>query len=91
MLVAVGLWWLERGLIGHANQPEGIAWLINAQDCRWADNQAPGGDMRPGKVLKLQQGLAEIRFNVGAQVVLEGPAALELLSGNSALGCSTAS
>ena len=37
--------------------------------------------MQAGKVLKLERGLAEIRFQCGARVVLEGPASLELLSG----------
>jgi hypothetical protein len=40
--------------------------------------------MQAGKVLSLERGLAEIRFQCGARVVLEGPARLELLSGQSA-------
>jgi hypothetical protein len=40
--------------------------------------------MQAGKVLKLERGLAEIRFQCGARVVLEGPASLDLLSGKSA-------
>ena len=85
LLVAVGgalLW--NFGRENQATAGENIAWLVNAQDCQWANGQAPAGDMRAGKVVRLESGLAEIRFHIGAQVVLEGPASLELLSGNSA-------
>ena len=40
--------------------------------------------MRAGKVLRLERGLAEIEFDCGAPVILQGPAGLELLSGNAA-------
>src|SRR5262249_51976283 len=36
------------------------------------------------QTLKLESGLAEVRFQCGARVVLDGPATLELLSGRSA-------
>jgi hypothetical protein len=81
LLGAVGLWWWSAGQSG---MHEEIAWLTNAQDCQWMGNEAPAGDMRPGKVLRLQRGLAEIRFQSGARVVLQGPAGLELLTGKSA-------
>lgn len=86
LLLAAGIgWWL----IHSASGPNGpgheraVAWLINAQNCRWSDEE-PAGDMQAGKTLTLQRGLAEIRFACGAKVVLEGPATLELLSGKSA-------
>lgn len=66
-------------------RPGNVAWLINAQDCRWADpGETPGRDMAVGKVLRLEAGLAEVEFERGARVILQGPAALELLSGNMA-------
>jgi hypothetical protein len=59
-----------------------IAWLVNAQDCLWAQTgERPGRDMRAGKELRLERGLAEIEFDCGARVILQGPAGLELLSG----------
>jgi hypothetical protein len=62
-----------------------FAWLINAQDCRWTGNdQKPGRDMRSGKVLRLERGLAEIEFERGARVILQGPAGLELVSATTA-------
>jgi hypothetical protein len=80
VLAGVGVWlWLS----GKSDAGDEIAWLINAQNCQWADQLAPAGDMRAGKVLRLERGLAEIRFLKGARVVLEAPASLELLSGNS--------
>jgi hypothetical protein len=64
---------------------ENVAWLVNAQDCRWDDaGQRPGRDMRAGKDLHLVRGLAEIEFDGGARVILQGPAGLRLLSGRSA-------
>jgi ferric-dicitrate binding protein FerR (iron transport regulator) len=86
LLIGVGLTWgVWKRLAGR--KPSGrdlaIAWLVNAQNCRWAEEE-PTGDMQAGKVLKLERGLAEIRFQCGSRVVLEGPASLELLSGKSA-------
>jgi ferric-dicitrate binding protein FerR (iron transport regulator) len=85
VLAALGIWWWSgRGSEDQVKPAADIAWLINAQDCQWAGNLAPAGDMRAGKVLRLQRGLAEIGFQNGARVVLEGPASVELLTGNSA-------
>jgi hypothetical protein len=63
-----------------------IAWLVNAQDCQWAETESdmPGRDMRAGKLLRLNRGLAEIEFDLGARVILQGPAELELVSGSEA-------
>jgi hypothetical protein len=61
--------------------PVNVAWLVNAQDCRWAgQDQKPSRDMRPGKILLLERGLAEIEFDHAARVILQGPAGLELIS-----------
>ncbi len=65
-----------------ASSTRNIAWLVNAQDCIWNDaSQSPGRDMDAGKVLSLSSGLAEIEFESGARVILQGPAGLRLLSG----------
>jgi hypothetical protein len=76
----------ERPAPGAAQaMPANFAWLINAQDCRWTGNdQKPGPDMRSGKVLRLERGLAEIEFERGARVILQGPAGLELVSATTA-------
>jgi hypothetical protein len=63
-----------------------VAWLVNAQDCQWAEAEAemPGRDMRVGKLLRLRRGLAEIEFEQGAKVILQGPAEFVLVSGSEA-------
>ena len=64
----------------HASSPANVAWLVNAQDCLWAgQEQKPSRDVRSGKVLRLERGLAEIEFDRGARVILQGPAGLELI------------
>ena len=61
-----------------------IAWLVNAQDCLWGGHdQQPGRDMSPGKLLHLERGLAEIEFDQGTRVILQGPAGLEFISASS--------
>jgi hypothetical protein len=91
--VVLGTLWMSRpirrvfwGAEPSASEPSGnIAWLVNAQDCRWAGkDQEPGRDMRSGKTLELERGLAEIEFERGARVILQGPAGLELVSGTMA-------
>ena len=63
---------------------ENVAWLVNAQDCRWAgQTRSRAGTCKPGKVLRLERGLAEIEFDRGARVILQGPAGLELVSATS--------
>src|SRR5262249_46527850 len=62
-----------------------VAWLVNAQDCIWAQTgERPGRDMRAGKELRLERGLAEIEFDCGARLILQGPAGLKLVSVRSA-------
>jgi FecR protein len=62
-----------------------IAWLVNAQYCRWAGpEQTPGRDMSRGKMLRLERGLAEIEFERGARVILQGPVGIELVSASCA-------
>src|SRR5262249_35912421 len=57
-LAATG--WLLRGRPGRDDRADPgpvVAWLVNAQDCTWAEEE-PSGDMRPGKTLRLERGLA---------------------------------
>jgi ferric-dicitrate binding protein FerR (iron transport regulator) len=84
LLLAVGaVWWVVRSGGSPGPREAAVGWLVNAQNCRWSEGE-PAGDMHAGTVLKLERGLAEVRFQCGARVVLEGPATLELLSGKSA-------
>src|SRR5205814_4349916 len=44
--------------VGRSASPN-VAWMVNAQDCRWAPTgNRPGRDMRAGKQLCLERGLA---------------------------------
>jgi hypothetical protein len=84
VLAAGAGWWLGRERPDTAGHGSSVAWLVNAQNCQWSDDVSPAGDMRAGKVLTLERGLAEVEFRCGARLVLEGPARLELLSARSA-------
>lgn len=55
-----------------------VAWLVNAQDCEWADGEP--GPLVAGTTLKIERGLAALRFRSGARLVIEGPAEMKLVS-----------
>jgi len=60
-----------------------VATLIRAQQCQWAGSSLPtveGARLKPG-VLDLIEGLAVLRFDSGAELVLEAPATVEVLDG----------
>jgi hypothetical protein len=83
VLLCLGVGWWLANRPGPPDVSE-VAWLVNAQNCEWAEDTEPSGPMRAGRVLRVERGLAEIQFGSGARVVLEGPASLELLSANGA-------
>jgi hypothetical protein len=57
---------------------EEVAWLVNAQNCEWSDGEP--GPMKAGTTVKLDRGLAALRFRSGAKLVIEGPAEVKLIS-----------
>lgn len=62
-------------------QDGSVATLIRAQQCQWAGSSLPtneGARLKPG-MLDLIEGLAVLRFDSGAELVLEAPATLEVL------------
>ena len=60
---------------------DSVARLSGAKDCRWTGAELPpGAELRRGQRIELQSGFAEITFDCGAQVTLEGPASLDLSS-----------
>lgn len=61
-----------------------IAWIQNAQNCKWHLDIPPTGDIHPGRSLQLEGGLVEIGFESGASIILQGPATLDLLTAKSA-------
>lgn len=88
--LALGLWW--SGGAGHprregavasaaasAEPEETVARLSGAKDCQWAGGLAPE-EFHRGEQVRLAAGVAEIAFDSGAIVTLEGPAELDLTS-----------
>ena len=75
-IVAGGaMWLLER-------EPAPVATLAKAQQCKWGNSALPtleGGQLRPG-TLELLEGMATLRFKSGAEVVMEAPVSLEVVS-----------
>ena len=61
--------------------PEYVAQLTGSKECEWVNNSSsvqPGGRLYKGQRLALAKGFAEITFDSGAQVVLRGPASLNV-------------
>ncbi|OYW71994.1 MAG: hypothetical protein B7Z37_26225 [Verrucomicrobia bacterium 12-59-8] len=75
--VTFGFVWLQSTRDGT------VATLIRAQQCQWAGSSLPtveGARLKPG-ILDLIEGLAVLRFDSGAELVLEAPATVEVIDG----------
>ncbi len=76
MLLIGGAWWLAT------SGSDEIAQLQDVQNARWKSSSLPtepGSALSAGR-LHLAEGLARLRFAGGAEVTLEGPADIELIS-----------
>jgi hypothetical protein len=74
--------WQSRNLqiAGNGSGVEGLATLSDAVDCLWGSGRLPtsiGSRLESG-TLQLARGMAEIRFDCGARLILVGPAVLEI-------------
>ncbi|WP_395747299.1 DNRLRE domain-containing protein [Prosthecobacter sp.] len=93
--VARPVWWrhavtaaaaacLTFGFIWLQGRRDGtVATLVRAQQCQWAGSSLPtveGARLKPG-TLDLMEGLAVLRFDSGAELVLEAPATVDVLDG----------
>jgi ferric-dicitrate binding protein FerR (iron transport regulator) len=81
-IAAMLAYWKEDPAPGKP-EPTSVAWLTGATDARWTDAAAapePGDAIERGQRLDLKSGLAEVTFDSGARVVLEGPASLDVAS-----------
>jgi hypothetical protein len=86
--VVFALWIFHQRPLRDASsvglQPdEYVARITGSKQCQWANGDPSvrlGKFLRKGQRLELAQGYAEITFDSGAQVVLEGPASLDLNS-----------
>ena len=82
----VGLWVMRSLLVQPVGQSgeeaqETVARLSGAKDCKWVgDAPASGDELMRGQRLELESGFAEVTFDSGAQLVIEGPASVDLRS-----------
>lgn len=63
-------------------EPAPAATLVKARACKWGNSALPtleGARLKPG-ALELLEGMATLQFESGAQVVLEAPVSLEVVS-----------
>lgn len=76
VLLIGGAWWLAT------SGSDDVALLQDVQNARWKSSSLPTepGSSLPAGRLHLAEGLARLRFANGAEITLEGPAELELLS-----------
>lgn len=67
-------------LFGRSQQHT-VATLVKAQQCQWAASSLPTieGSRLPAGTLDLVEGLATLKFDSGAEVVMEAPATIEVL------------
>ncbi|MEM7234952.1 MAG: hypothetical protein AAF517_22425, partial [Planctomycetota bacterium] len=74
LLLGVGLgFWLREQEIS------GIASVAHAENAVWS-RETPGARLTDGEFLELSDGSAELRFDHGASITLEGPARLQVHS-----------
>ena len=75
-------WPKQNTISAVAPVDEFVAQLTGSKECQWASGAAllPGARLHKGQPLELTHGFAEVTFDSGARVVLEGPALLEVNS-----------
>lgn len=76
LVVAAGIQWWH-----WSSAPRSVATLESSENAAWESElpTMPGSKLSPG-ILSLRTGVATVRFHSGAEVVVEAPAQLELLS-----------
>ena len=83
--IAAGIVFTILGtIVGWALRPQELATLVGVGSCKWDSGTLPteeGARLTAGR-LRLAEGVARIQFDLGAEVRMEGPAELELLSGS---------
>ncbi|HBJ35377.1 MAG TPA: iron dicitrate transport regulator FecR [Planctomycetaceae bacterium] len=98
-ILAIAVWWTQRldqgqpNLAGQQNKPTPQAtqptalplgkWIAQA-DCVWQQPPSLPDGMLGAGMIKLTSGAAELRFNSGTNVVLEGPCELLINTADSA-------
>jgi hypothetical protein len=75
-----------RARIDQSTVPASVARLTKTANSRWARKAATpaiGEELAAGRLLELEAGVAEIEFEIGARVIVQSPATLQLVSPNS--------
>ena len=68
-------------LASEKDSDESVAQISGAKNCEWRGTAfQPGDDLPRGQRIELVRGFAEITFDSGAQITVEGPATLVLNS-----------
>lgn len=81
----LGLWVggrRETSATAATTRPATVATIVSTKACRWVGASVPtenGAELPPGR-LRLAEGVARLRFASGAEVSLEGPGELDLVS-----------
>ncbi|MEP6956447.1 MAG: hypothetical protein ABI883_06445, partial [Chthoniobacterales bacterium] len=71
----------DAPFLADVDADESVARLSGGKEIRWiGEAPALGDELRRGQQIKLASGFAEITFDSGAEIILEGPASLELNS-----------
>jgi hypothetical protein len=84
--VALVIWltWPKKPASGVPSHPvEFVAQLTGLKECAWVNSSAStraGDRLFKGQRIEVASGFAEVTFDSGAQVVLEGPASFEVKS-----------
>ena len=80
--VLVGGVVLGWGVSGRVSSETSVATLIKATNCSWRSGALPtdeGAKLGAGR-LRLKEGLARLRFSSGAEIILEAPVDIELIT-----------
>ena len=75
-MVAAFAFWREQ------KDGRNIAWVVDAQNCRWVNRDAFEGPISSGSVIEIRSGLLELGFASEANIIVEGPAKLDVISGS---------
>ena len=84
-IAGVLLWNSEPVSLSTTIQSTDVATMLLTEECRWRDSQIIAEGQRLDGRLKLLSGLAVLRFDGGAELILRGNSELELLSPGEAL------
>ncbi|CAN5901432.1 hypothetical protein BH11VER1_BH11VER1_11600 [soil metagenome] len=79
-----GAWWMmpeNEDLPKTPVQTPSVASVSGTKDCEWSgDGMFVGASLQAGQKLELKKGYAEITFDSGARLTMEGPASLVVAS-----------